>query len=269
MLRRLLLTSASVLVAGSAVAADLPSRRAPAPVLAPPVPVFTWTGIYAGVNIGFGGDRFRYNVQNGFAGGGAFGGNGSLTSSGVIGGGQVGFNYQFSQFVLGLEADFQGARIRGNANLNVFAPGAAAFANAGSRIDYLGTIRGRLGYSFLDNRMLVYVTGGFAYANIVNTVNLGAGAGAVPVFASQRMGQYGYAVGGGVEYSFLPNWSIKTEYLYADMRNNNNNFFVGAPAAGVAALLNVRTSVHMVRAGINYRFNFGGAPLAAPVVARY
>jgi outer membrane immunogenic protein len=128
---------------------------------------------------------------------------------------------------------------------------------------FLGTVRGRGGIAF--DRFLVYGTGGVAFGTgpTINTFNpflIGAG----PFFNNLNNNsnwRVGYAVGGGVEYAFLNNWSVKLEYLFTDLgrTNNNNGFFFNNN--------NFRERNHIVRAGLNYKFDWFGAP--APVVARY
>ncbi|MDF2117802.1 porin family protein [Roseiarcaceae bacterium H3SJ34-1] len=228
-----------------AAAADLPSRGyAPAPVYA--APIFTWTGFYIGVNAGYAGDKYEYP----FAGFG-IAGSAKLNSSGFIGGGQIGYNYQFagSAIVVGLEADLQYTNIEGKLSLAV--PPFLALT-AGSQMDYLGTVRARLGYAFMD-RALLYVTGGYAYGKVKSSINInGFGLG-----TSSTNG--GWTAGVGLEYALTPNWSFKTEYLYADLGNKN---IITVPGFS----LGVKSTAHIVRAGLNYRFNWG-APAA--VVAKY
>ena len=106
-----------MLCSSAAFAADLPSSLPP-PVYVPPA--FTWTGFYLGANVGFGGDRFVYPFSAAAVdGGAAFGGSVSITSEGVLGGGQVGYNWEFpNNFLLGFETDFDGAAIRGKVTAN-------------------------------------------------------------------------------------------------------------------------------------------------------
>ena len=121
MIRSLLIASVSsfVLVSG-AFAADLPSVKGPPPYMPPPLPVFTWTGFYVGLNGGYGGNQFVYPFSLGPVLGVVANGSASLTSGGFLGGGQVGFNYQVpaSAFVLGLEADADATSIRGQLGFN-------------------------------------------------------------------------------------------------------------------------------------------------------
>jgi outer membrane immunogenic protein len=263
MLRKFLMTTvAATAVAGSAFAADLPSRKAP-PVYVPPVPIFTWTGFYIGANAG---GAFRANNNNAynnaiFFGGAApvFGFNNNRNNGRFIGGGQAGVNYQVGQFVFGVEGDGQ-ALVGGNNNAN-FPGGVGA-----SSTSFLGTVRGRGGIAF--DRFLVYGTGGVAFGNSNLPNSAVATVGGVPGFFTTTNGnntRVGYAVGAGVEYAFAPNWSIKAEYLFTDLGRNNRTYLLGT---GPGFTLTGREQNHVVRAGINYHFNwFGGAP--GPVVARY
>jgi outer membrane immunogenic protein len=262
MLRKIFMTVAATALAGSAFAADLPSRRPPPAAYVPPVPIFTWTGFYLGVNAG-GAFRADNNVNNNnlallFPGVApfAFANNGNGNNARFIGGGQAGGNWQINQFVLGVEGDGQ-ALVGSNNNGNNF----FGFGNNGNNTRFLGTVRARGGVAF--DRLLIYGTGGVAFGTgpTINTFNpflVGAG----PFINNATNGnnwRVGYAVGAGVEYAFLNNWSVKAEYLFTDLgRTNNNNLFF--------ANNGFRERNHIVRVGLNYHFNWF-AP--APVVARY
>ena len=173
----------SVLAFGSvAVAADLPRRAtAPAPYVAP-VPVFTWTGLYAGVNAGYG-----WGTQKGAANATY----GKLDGAQV--GGTVGYNYQMGQIVLGVEGDMDWSNAK---NTN----GALV-----SKQTSTGTARGRVGYAV--DRVLLFTTGGYAGGSVERSVG--------SVSASDW--HNGYALGGGMEYAFTNNVSAKAEYLYTDL----------------------------------------------------
>jgi outer membrane immunogenic protein len=198
----------------TALAADLPVAPPPVP------PVFTWTGFYLGANLGFGGDRSVYPFSAAAVGGGAaFTGSFSITSSGVIGGGQVGYNWEFpNNFLLGFETDFDGAAIRGKITANVGgATGGGPLgvaAEVGSTINYIGTVRARAGYTW--DRFLVYGTGGFTYGQVNSSASaaVGAGGGGGAISASQTSGRVGWTAGGGFEYAITQNLTVKTEYLY-------------------------------------------------------
>ena len=268
MIKKLSVLGASLaaLCSTAVLAADLPVVPPP-----PPYIPYSWTGIYIGANLGLGGDRFEYPFSIVVPAAPAFAsGNASITSSGIIGGGQVGYNWEFgNNVVLGFETDFDGAAIRGKvtANLNGVA-GATPFGaavQAGSRINYIGTVRGRLGYAW--DKFLVYGTGGFAYGQVNSAISasLGIGGAAFAFTDSQNSSRTGFAVGGGFEYAITNNLTLKTEYLYVNLGTNNilnQNLF------GVANVnINQKTQVNIARAGINYKFNWFN-PIPA-VVAKY
>ena len=290
-----LLTSLAAFTAltAAASAADLP-RRAPPPVFTP-VPVFTWTGFYFGFNAGYGFDAGS-NSNNGFVQTGAnplvltpagalapvaVAAPGTVVSfnrnqnEGFTGGGQIGYNYQFtpgSGVVIGIEADAQYLDFGSNrTRFTSTGPLAANFVPTNgllSTLDFFGTVRGRLGYAF--DRTLVYATGGFAYATGDQGARL-----AFQNFAGRRDDFVtGYTVGGGVEFalptdSFLNFFkssavTVKVEGLYVNLDQSRTSLpLVGALVTG-AGLLPVFNNVAnrngngsefaVVRAGLNYKF---------------
>ncbi len=228
-----LLLVATVLAASfaGAQAADLPSRKAPPPVYMQPVPVANWTGFYVGANLGYGWmEKFNKGVL--FAPGLAD------PHGGVVGGGQVGFNYQVAPWlVAGLETDFQGTSIGGGA--------------VARHTPWFGTVRGRLGFTPINPNLMIYATGGFAYGKL----NIG------PFANGMSFGQVatGWTAGGGLEYALSPNWSVKAEYLFVSLSGNY-------PTGPLFTTEKQSSNEHVVRVGLNYRFNMGG-PTA--VVAKY
>ncbi|MGA0597634.1 outer membrane protein [Enterovirga sp. CN4-39] len=276
---KLLTATALTCISASAFAADLPTRAAPPPYVA--VPVFTWTGFYAGVNIGGGfgvnGDRNRIvtiapgglpGPLGGYAGTVTLSGNNN--QDGIVGGGQIGYNYQIGSFVIGLEADIQGADLAGNrAGTVIFAPppiipGGGIFApainNRAGGIEWFGTVRGRVGYAW--DRLLVFGTGGFAYGDGPN-INCATALGAVACGSNLNDIRTGWTAGGGVEYAFTPNWTGKIEALYVSLDRNRAGNFVGATSIGgvvtpvFVAGNRQRTADEfvVVRAGVNWKFN--------------
>ncbi len=214
--------TAMLALASGASAADLPRKSAPQQFVQP-LPIFTWTGFYVGINGGYlfdtGGSR-----QSG---------------EGFSIGGTVGYNYQIGNIVVGLEGDL--AYVEQN-NRNSFAFGAGNGFGSND-MTYFGTVRGRLGFAF--DRFLVYGTGGLAFADQNNNSNFG-GFG-----RSSNDVQFGYTIGAGLEYALTNNWSVKAEYLYYDLGSSRNSTFVAGPGFFTNNSDN-RGSV--VRAGINYRF---------------
>lgn len=220
------------LAAPAAFAADMAVKAAPAP---PPVyaaPIFTWTGFYIG----------------GFAGGShgvwtsdlARGTNHGHTEQGADGGeigGYVGYNFQLpSNIVLGVEADIGNSWARQSNNI---------YDNDTSYSKYgvFGSARGRLGYAF--DRLLVYGTGGLAWANVSNDIQKGVNAG--EQFAWDNQTRVGFAVGAGGEYAFTNNVIGRIEYLYSDYGSQSLYNADGN-------LAKFQNEMHQVRAGLGYKF---------------
>lgn len=284
-MKKLLLSSVALVgLTAVAMAADLPARRAPPPYVA--VPVFTWTGFYLGVNAGYG---FSASDNNNGAGT-INAGPGSLTApldlytgtvattsafgrrnngDGFVGGGQIGYNYQFGNFVLGLEADAQYTDFGNNSQNNNLAvvtltPGVVGFdpaVNSGvaSGLDFYGTARARVGVAF--DRALVYGTGGFAYGMGGNdNRNLLTAGGQVFVPVTRRDDfRIGWAAGAGVEYAFTPSITGRIEGMYVSLERSAGSSFIGAVGGTPVFLTNRRGNdddFAVVRAGLNYKFNW-------------
>jgi outer membrane immunogenic protein len=290
---------ALALISGSAFAADLPSRKAP-PVAVPSA--YNWGGLYGGINVGYG-------FANGTTSTGSLGGtysdtatdqsgrnyttplsaawrNSSMTPSGVIGGGQIGYNYQMTpMFVAGIEADIQASDMGSTvAYMTPSLQPAGGFTgiNNAKNIDWFGTARARIGVVVPGySNFLVYGTGGFAYGYVNNTVGLFSTipsqtilsstipAGGVSGTSTSGNTQVGWTAGGGVEWSpqTFPAWSAKVEYLYTDLGSTNQAVYgtYAAPGQGVfAANHQSPTQFNTVRAGLNWHFNpFVGEPIVA------
>jgi len=236
-----------LLLAGIAVAAifSAPALAADYPMKAPPAPsVFNWTGFYVGANGGYGwndGDPHANITTN-------LGGAASFTEPGEKGlflGAQGGYNWQVGQFVLGVEADFQGANIAGDMPTTLF--GANAFSDHRS-VRWFGTARGRVGYAF--GQLLVYGTGGFAYGEVNNHVITN---GVADTKATQDKG--GYAAGGGLEWALDQFWSAKFEYEYIHLSDSTGISAPVIPPNGVIVFLSPQhNSFNTVRVGLNYKF---------------
>ena len=157
------------------------------------------------------------------------------------------------------------------------------------RLDYIGTVRGRLGWLFTPT-LLVYGTGGLAYGGVSVSTGIAqfnndcaqfpAGCIAGAAFSSGAFSdtRVGWTAGAGLEWMFMPNWSAKVEYLYYDLGNvsysggplddlqqHAHGFSGGKLIAGVVSQSQTRFNGNIVRAGVNYHFNWG----AAPIVAKY
>lgn len=224
----------------SASAADLgpyTPRAEPAPYVEAPA-FYSWRGFYVGVNGGYAWGAGDPIIVSGGAATGALS---AIDPDGWLGGGQVGYNAQFNNVVLGVEADLQGGDVSGS-SVGALANGSPAVAS--SELNWLSTVRLRAGLS--ADRVLFYVTAGGAWADL--DYRLAAADG-----TSFRGGDTlsGYTVGGGVEWALAPGWSAKAEYLYVDLGSTTIAGFDGAGAPAAATFDN---DFHIVRAGLNYKF---------------
>jgi outer membrane immunogenic protein len=314
MIRKLLMASvATATIAGSALAADLPSRRPPPPAFVPP-PLMTWTGFYIGVN-GGGIWQSRDVVTTGLdlgapispfaSAAGALAANNIISSNkiGFLGGATWGYNWQFGRIVLGTESDFDGVFTDRNCNNN--GGGFGGFGGNGNctaltsaalgggfaiqnvqtidrRMDYFSTSRVRAGLLVTDT-LLAYVTGGVAIGHVrLNSSIISSIPGTPGVIFGPGISTFNYSQlkagfvgGGGLEWMFLPNWSVKAEAMYYDLGRSSFNQNVRQtllPGILAIPLTNTQTTTTwrnngvIAKAGLNYHFSWG-AP--GPVVARY
>jgi outer membrane immunogenic protein len=284
--RHVLLASAgAVALAGAAFAAE------PLPPPPPPPPVFTWTGVYIGINAGahWGGQNIYFDATDtsSLAVGGGIGVTeglglrpevGTHGASGFIGGGQIGYNYQINSIVLGIEADIDGAtgtlgQTFVGSNAAIGFP-EALITTSSQQLDWLGTLRGRLGWTPLE-RAMIYVTGGLAFGQSTASFADINGVAIPPLFDFASSSRHvGWTAGGGVEYA-LPgpwsNWSLKVEYLYYDLGISSATvFYQNIDLTGAHEFSSItgrmRQNGNIARAGLNYKFNWL-AP--APVIAKY
>jgi outer membrane immunogenic protein len=246
----------------SAAALCLATLGLAAPAMAQSADAWTWTGPYVGLNLGYGGGDFKYPFSGttDAAGTNPVTGRARQSSSGVLGGGQAGYNYQMPNgLVLGLETDIDAADIGGSSSFNS-ATGTGTFTSAGvnSRINYLGTVRGRIGRPMYDGRFMPYVTGGFAYGGVRNSANFTCTTCATSSFATNTQTQTGWTVGAGAEYALDRHLSVKVEYLYVDLGSQNLSNGAGEISVPGAGLFNSniieKTNANVVRAGLNFRF---------------
>ena len=226
-------------------AADLaPAPAYKAPVVAP-VQSYNWSGFYFGGNIG--GEWENVNRSSSDATTGAALGSGGWNPASVTGGLQAGFNWMATpNVVLGLEADVSYGKLTGS---NSSTSGMVTY---GDTIDWYGTARGRIGYAF--NNVLLYGTGGFAWANdqASRTQNFGAINGAVAgTMESTTAIRTGWTAGGGLEYGFAPSWTARLEYLHMDFGTDTFNFPLSQRN------LSLGSTVDLVRTGLNYKFDWG------------
>jgi outer membrane immunogenic protein len=226
----------------SADAADLGVRPAyKAAPSAAPVPIFSWTGCYLGGHIGGGWGRETVSAPA-LAPGVSVSGD----TSGVLGGGQVGCNYQFaSNWVIGIEGDGSAADVKGSITDTIF--GITGTANA--KTEWLASVTGRIGWTW--DRWLIYAKGGAAWAGDKYSAE-------IPIFSEHLEGsetRSGWTVGGGVEWAFWNNWSAKAEYAFYDFGTRGVSLvgtFAGIPE--VVPGIQVKQTISAAKFGINYRF---------------
>ena len=223
-MKKLALVAMAFGLASPALAADLPNRQ-----YAPPAndyyapPVFTWSGLYVGLNGALGIGRFSSAGSQAF--GSAFGG---------LGGGTIGYNYQSGSLLVGAEGDIDFGSISGSGS---------GFQHSSGNIQGLGTARVRFGYVY--DRALFFVTGGYAGASLHGSVT--DTAGAPNLFVDQSHYLNGYVLGAGVEFAVSNHVSVKGEYLFTGL--SSNTFFSGTRDA-----LTAGANISLIRAGLNYRF---------------
>jgi len=242
-MKRISLLAAAAIAVGAvapAVAADLPAR-APAYTKAPPIvqAAYDWSGFYIGINGGGATSRIDWNADG-------FGDEGSHHATGGTVGGQIGYRWQMSSWVFGLEAQGNWADFKGSNVSQQFVDSINQ-----TKIDAFGLFTGQIGYAW--DRALFYVKGGAAVTdNRFTSITTGVGGG----FDTATETRWGAAVGVGFEYAFAPSWSVGFEYDHLFMGNNdvvsNAGFFSD----------HIKEDVDLFTARVNYKF--GG-----PGMARY
>jgi outer membrane immunogenic protein len=288
-----------LLSTSSAIAADMPLKAA-APIIDPG---FNWTGFYIGLNVGYGwgrtstgpatpGDAATDTLLNDASefGGVPFGDR--FNRSGVVAGGQAGYNYQSGIFVGGIEADFQYADVAGSSsksyflNPPVFGNNFSFALNSQQTLEWFGTIRGRVGF-LATPKLLLYGTGGFAYGSSsshddLSLVAPGSSVGigvnnvafqcstqnvtppTVCYGGSDRKTLTGWVAGLGGEYAFARNWTVKAEYLHIDLGDQTVRVISPSPPSSPNVYFNytVHNVTDVVRFGVNYKFDYGAAVVA-------
>ena len=276
-------------VTSSAIAADLPTHKGPPP--APTVaPAFSWTGFYGGLNGGYADPSAKLSVAPGSGwnapdpdwGANANGpgvaalGSQDIGLHGFIGGAQVGYNYQIENFVLGAEADADYLNLHGSYATPAYTgfaggtpPNDTYWASGSASVNSLFTLRLRAGLAV--DHWLFFATGGLAitgekFSQSINYLNYtappppiiitlpatgptgGANAGSASTTAVTGV------VGGGVEYAFDKNWSIKGEYLYVPLKSLGFTSVSTADAAYTIQHHESLSALNVFRVGLNYRF---------------
>ena len=294
-MRRTLLGAAlaTICVSSLALAAPQPRMQPSTPIYIPPA--FSWTGFYVGANVGYSWGKSN-NDWNFFAPsvsgspvcplviGGALCASGSDATklNGALGGFQAGYNWQISNWVMGVETDFQFSGQSKSQTFNTNFPGALTFpaltpllgnlsATYTERLESLSTLRGRVG--FAADRWLLYATGGLAYGRLRDSGSSNA-VGRCPIGGpnvpcpfgdwSNEVTKIGWTLGAGAEGVIVGNWSWKVEYLHVDLGSVTTNFATLPGCYGLAVCFSLNTGtgtiIHhnvtddIVRVGINYRF---------------
>jgi outer membrane immunogenic protein len=245
-------TAFSFAASGFAFAADLnkPVYKASPPP--PPAPVYSWTGCYLGGNVGGAWQHnSTFDAVVDFDTGGASG-------NGVIGGAQVGCDYQFANnWVVGVRGMLDWTDV--NSSHRYLGGGSSADETLGIKTRWVDTLTGRIGYTVWPQTLL-YFQGGGAWARIdYSDVDP-----AVPYAGQANATRSGWTVGGGFEYAFLPNWSLFVEYDYIDLGNRNEQLTYGCGSICVFPnyifpnpyTFTVSHNISEVLFGINYRFGW-------------
>lgn len=224
--------------------------------MVPAAAAYNWAGLYVGGHLGYGRATARITDIDCYcivAGAGAFAGfKFPFSYNGWVGGAQLGHNWQAGRWVYGVELDISFSGMRTSFASPLFP--AAAQESFSSKITWFGTGRARLGYAF--DRVLPYVTGGVAFANIENRYNDPLDGN----FSVASGVKWGWTAGGGVEVALNPAWSIRGEYLHVQLRTAAGNFPAGVGCGNRGCRFDWDNHFHVYRVGLNYRF---GGPIAA------
>jgi outer membrane immunogenic protein len=222
----------------------------------PYVPAAGWAGFYIGANGGYAWNAGSPSFSAALAEDPTV----ALDPGGGFGGGQIGYNWRRNRVVLGVEADLQGAGISDHGSM-LLGPNdhtRYAIATAESSLDWFGTVRGRIGYTY--DRALVYFTAGLAFGKVEDKLALTV-IGNGTVAAKQDDTLTGYVLGGGVEYSLSPAWSIKGEYQFMDLGSQNLSAFNHIALPTATESVNADHTYSTVRVGLNYHVGGGYVPL--------
>jgi outer membrane immunogenic protein len=248
---------------GASNAADIPQ-----PVYkAATIVAQNWSGFYAGIHAGYAwgsgntdiGIVDPAGIAQLAAAAGVFPVNYQFRREGVLGGGQIGFNRQFGQWVWGAEADFSGIDLNGSKT--VLVPPVGLFSDLSTvsqNMDWFGTVRLRAGYAVGD--WLFYGTGGLAYGHVkysYTQTNVPFG-GPVNIATSDSKVEFGWAAGGGIEHAWGP-WTARVEYLYFDLSSRELSAVHNlAPTVFFLPKFDNRGSI--VRVGFNRKFDWPAMP---------
>jgi outer membrane immunogenic protein len=267
----------SALLAGSASAADLPVK---APYRAPPVPLWSWSGFYIGINGGYGSgsDDVMQTLVTGFSAVPPPAPPFTLSSAAITTpapkggffGAQLGFNWQTGPIVWGVEGDYQGASqasttVCGGVCDRETVPGVVSLVENTSvyqKVKWFGTVRGRVGWA--SDGAMIYATAGGAWMGVDETdtvaFSITPGGASLAQAASFSSTRSGYSAGAGIEMRLWAGWTAKVEYLHLDVSGTTNTFAIG-PAPVTATSGRMRDDIG--RLGLNWKFGPFGGPLMA------
>ncbi|AMS43167.1 MULTISPECIES: outer membrane protein [Aminobacter] len=224
-----------------ALAASLPAAASDA--LSAPPAGFVWTGGYAGVHLGYGGDRTTVTELDDYSFS-AFGDTQfKFNSNGFLGGVHAGYNWQSGQLVYGVEFDFTGANIDKTVANSMMPMSNESFS---TKIDWFSTARVRLGYSI--DRFLPFVTGGAALGHIRSSYDDNDPSQNNHAVADEVVG--GWTIGAGAQYALTDNWSVRAEYLFVDLNDSQGSLLDGNDRYRY----DFDNNIHAVRLGASYRF---------------
>jgi outer membrane immunogenic protein len=226
---------------------------------APAVAFGGWSGFYLGVDGGSGIARNPSALAVSFNGVPTTNEQLKLSPKGYLAGVLAGYNWQSGNWVLGVEADIQGARLKEDSVCLVVCVAGAITDLVEQKVSWFGTARGRLGYA--AGPALFYVTGGLAFGDLKTTI-VETVAIAPTVVAGRSDTKTGWTAGGGMELAVTSNWSTKTEYLYMDLGSTSLAFSNPVPGALLDHVFQSDSRTHIFRTSLNYRFG-------APVIAKY
>ena len=257
-------------IATPSLAADL-AVKAPAykaPVLAP-APVQSWTGFYIGGNIGgvTNTNSGTTNFTDSIIGGAGFPAPNRQNASGFLGGGQVGYNWQFDpHWLIGVEADgdFTNAKYgfcRGTIVAGICGDTGFGTETLNSKTDWITTVRGRFGTVVMD-KFLLYVTGGAAWGRVETTATqscLVGGCGASPLAtvgtSNSSVTRQGWVAGLGAEWNVERNWFVRAEWLHTDLGNITSSVTTAGFAGSFQTFTWSRSDrLDQFRVGLDYRF---------------
>lgn len=245
------LAAAFAVASVPAFAADMSPPPPPpmvkaAPVYVPAAPV-GWTGFYIGGNVGYGWGHADGGTVSFFQPVGTLAGTipgNNISTSGVIGGGQLGYNQQLGSWVLGLEADFSGSDIKGSITNTTL------LYTAHSQIDWLSTVRGRVGFAF--DRIMVYGTGGVAIASAKATLDDTYPSGVITTTSTNT--HVGWTAGVGTAVMITQSWSLRAEYLHVDLGSKQYNHNEPSPPGWPQISYSATVTADIIRGGFDFKF---------------